>query len=92
MYDDDNCNAVPVNKVVFRKLMFIATQRLFMHDNKLYKQVDGVTMGSPLGPTLANFFLGYIEEKIFANNKKLLPKLYLRYIDDVYAVFDCDVV
>ena len=90
MYDDDNCNAVPVNKVVFRKLMFMATQGLFMYDNKLYKQVDGVTMGSPLGPTLANFFLGYIEEKIFANNKELLPKLYLRYIDDVYAVFDCD--
>ena len=90
MYDDDNCNAVPVNKVVFRKLMFMATQGLFMYDNKLYKQVDGVTMGSPLGPTLANFFLGYTEEKIFANNKELLPKLYLRYIDDVYAVFDCD--
>ena len=60
MYDDDNCNAVPVNKVVFRKLMFMATQGLFMYDNKLYKQVDGVTMGSPFGPTLANFFLGYI--------------------------------
>ena len=52
-----------------------------MYDNKLYKQVDGVTMGSPLGPTLAYFFLGYIEKKNFANNKELLPKLYLRYID-----------
>ena len=29
----------------------------------LYKQIDGVTMGSPLGPTLANFFLGQLEEK-----------------------------
>ena len=90
LHDDDNCNAVPVNKNVFRKLMFTATQGLFMYDNKLYKQVDGVTMGSPLGPTLANFFLGCTEEKTFAHNKKLLPKLYLRYIDDVYAVFDCD--
>ena len=47
-------------------------------------------MGSPLGPTLANFFLRCIEEKIFTHNKDLLPKSYLRYIDDVYAVFDCD--
>ena len=47
-------------------------------------------MGSPLGPTLANFFQGCIEEKIFVHNKKLLPKLYLRYTDDVYAVFNCD--
>ena len=61
-----------------------------MYDNKLFKQIDGVTIGSPLGPTLANFFLGCIEEKIFAHNEELLPKLYWRYIDDVYAVFDCD--
>ena len=39
---------------------------------------------------LANFFLECIEEKIFAHDKELLPKLFLRYIDDVYAVFDCD--
>ena len=29
-----------------------------MHNDKLYKQIDGVTMGSLLGPTLANFFQG----------------------------------
>ena len=55
LYDDDNYNAVSVNENVFRKLMFMATQGLFMCDNKPYKEVDGVTMGSPLGPTLANF-------------------------------------
>ena len=34
-----------------------------MYKDKLYKQIDGVTMGSCLGPTLANFFLGCLEEK-----------------------------
>ena len=34
-----------------------------MFNDRLYKQIDGVTMGSPLGPTLANFFLGHLEEK-----------------------------
>ena len=47
-------------------------------------------MGSCLGPTLANFFLGCVEEKLFANSNNLLPNLYLRYIDDIYAVFDSD--
>ena len=61
-----------------------------MYKNKLYKQIDGVTMGSCLGPTLANFFLGCLEEKLFANSNNLLPNLYLRYIDDIYAVFDSD--
>ena len=29
----------------------------FIFDQKYYKQYDGVAMGSPLGPTLANIFL-----------------------------------
>ena len=68
----------------------MATPGLFMYKDKLYKQIDGVTMGSCLGPTLANFFLGCLEEKLLANSNNLLPNLYLRYIDDVYAVFDSD--
>ena len=66
----------------------MATQGIFMFNDRLYKQIDGVTMGSPLGPTLANFFLGQLEEKIFAQNSSTEPKLYLRYVDDVYAIFD----
>ena len=27
-----------------------ATESSFIFDNKLYKQIDGVSMGSPLGP------------------------------------------
>ena len=34
-------------------------------NGELYQQVDGIAMGSPLGPTFANFYLGDIEEKIF---------------------------
>jgi len=37
-------------------------QGFFMYKNKLYKQIDGVTLGSPLGPILADFFLGYLEK------------------------------
>ena len=47
-------------------------------------------MGSCLGPTLANSFLGRLEEKSFASTNNFLPNLYLRYIDDIYAVFDID--
>ena len=64
--------------------MFIATQGLFMYNNKLYKQIEGVTIRSPLGPTLAIFFLRCLEEKLF-ENCDVVPKLYLRYIDDIYT-------
>ena len=38
---------------------------MFIHNGKLFSQIDGVAMGNPLGPTLANWFLGMIEKKIF---------------------------
>ena len=52
----------------------------------LYKQVDGVAMGSPLGPTLANLFLTHLEQDWL--KIKGAPVTYLRYVDDVSYVFD----
>lgn len=41
----------------FKSLLETATKEsLFTSDNQLYIQVDGVAMGSPLGPTFANAF------------------------------------
>ena len=78
----------PFPQKVFIKLLKFATSGMFMYKNKLYTQVDGVAMGSPLGPSLANFFLGYLEELKLFSNPNLNPKLYIRYVDDIFAVFD----
>ena len=90
LYDEHNNNSIPIPKDIFKKLVLLATQGIFMHNERFYKQVEGIIMGNPLGPTMANFFMAHLEEKIFAekSNGPVLPKLYLRYIDDVYAIFD----
>ena len=62
---------------------------MFLYNGQLYKQIDGVAMGSPLGPTLANWYLGTIEKKLFAQNMHFYPKFYVRYVDDVFAIFNC---
>ena len=31
----------------------------------MYRKIDGVAMGSPLGLPLANIFVGYYESKLF---------------------------
>ena len=39
-------------------------------------------MGSPLGVLFANFFMGSIENQVFAERRK--PAIYCRYIDDIF--------
>ena len=34
-----------------------------MFEGKFYDQIDGVAMGSPLGPVLESLFMGYHEQK-----------------------------
>ena len=68
--------------------MHLATQEMLLYNKNLYKQIDGVAMGSPLGCTLANFFLGHLETVIFKQPSSTHPEMYLRYVDNVFAVFD----
>ena len=88
LFDKDNLNTPPMEKHAFIKLMKLATQGMFLYNGELFKQIDGVAMGSPLGPTLANFFLANLENKLLNETNGFYPKLYLRYVDDVFAIFD----
>ena len=46
----------------FRQLLTLATKDLiFLFNDKIYSQIDGVGMGNPLGPTFANLFLSHHE-------------------------------
>ena len=68
--------------------MLIATQGMFLYKNIINQLIVGVAMGSPLGPTLANFFLVTLRTKLLAQNLDCSPKLYLRYVDDIFAIFE----
>ena len=54
--------------------------QLFQLDGKLYRQVDGVAMGSPLSPLMANTFMCSIEHNLVDNNR--MPSFYHRFVDD----------
>ncbi|XP_069983762.1 uncharacterized protein [Penaeus vannamei] len=78
-----------LNQDHFRKLHNIATKDIsFFFNGKLYKQIEGVAMGSPLGPTLANIFMCHNEE-IWLNNcpSDFKPVHYFRYVDDTLLLF-----
>nr|XP_027231121.1 uncharacterized protein LOC113822785 [Penaeus vannamei] len=72
-----------LNKLHFRKLLEFATKDIaFFFNGELYKQIDGVAMGSPLGPTLANIFMCFHEKRWLTNcPPDFRPSYYYRYVD-----------
>ena len=73
----------------FEQFLQLAVKNiLFIFSGKLYSQVDGVGMGTPLGPTFANIFLCHHESN-WLNNcpQEFKPKLYKRYVDDIFVLF-----
>ena len=52
-------------------LRMASTDQLFEFDAQLYEQCEGVAMGSPLGPLLANVFMCHQEERLSDND--LIP-------------------
>ncbi|XP_057298046.1 uncharacterized protein LOC130628959 [Hydractinia symbiolongicarpus] len=52
------------------------------------KKVDGVAMGSPLAPVLANLFMGVREKEWIKNYSGCGPTYYRRYVDDIFALFN----
>ena len=65
LYDKSNLRSV-ISKDVFAELMKSATPSVkFSFNNTMYKQTNGVAIGSPLGPASANIFVGNYEENLF---------------------------
>ena len=78
-----------ITKKELKKLFLFATsQTHFIFNSKFYNQIDGVAMGSPLAPVLANIFMGFYESKWLNEYNFNKPKFYLRYVDDILAALD----
>ena len=69
-------------------LKLATSESSFIFDNILYKQINGVAMDSPLGPTLANAFLCHYR-KLWLDScpPKFKPAVYRRYVDGIFVLF-----
>ena len=78
-----------LSKIEFNELLSFATKEsCFIFNGKVFKQVDGLTMGSPFGSTLASNFLVHFEKNWLQNcSSDLKPHYYRRYVDDIFVLF-----
>ena len=78
---------IPKNEL--KKLpLFPTSQTQFIFNSKFYNQIDGVVMGSPLNPVLANISMGFYEFKWLNGYNHNKPKFYFRYVNNILAAFD----
>ena len=77
------------NLNITRKELFLfsTSQTNFIFNSKLYNQIEGVAISSPLAPVLANIFMGFHKSKWLNDYNLNKPIFYLRYVDDILAAF-----
>ena len=72
----------PSSETLLRLAKLVLTLNCFSFGGNYYKQTNGVAMGTKMGPSYANLFVGFIEHQFFSQYHGPKPELYGRYIDD----------
>lgn len=74
-----------ISEVVFIELKEFTMSAEFNFNKIMYRQIDGIAMGSPLGPTIANIlvFDGFFEQALLSG----IARIMLDYMYDTFCVF-----
>ena len=86
VYNHPTLAAPNIPKQKLKELLLLCTTSVPFRniDGKMYIQIDGMSMGSPLGPTFANFYMADLENRVL-NFPGLKPNIYCRFVDDIYT-------
>ena len=73
----------------FKKLLELTLMySYFKFNGSIYKQITGLSMGSPISPLIANIFLNKFETSILNNCPvNFKTQFYKRYVDDSFLLF-----
>ena len=58
---------------------------VFQFNRQLFEQIDGVSMGSPIAPLLADVCMNWVLDQI--PNNITQPSILIRYVDDLFCTF-----
>ena len=89
LFPMDDCRFNGFCKNDFKKLLDLAVRdTVFVFNGCSYSQIDGMAMGSPLGPIFAGIFMCSLEEHMLDSCPlSYHPLFYKRYVDDTFALF-----
>ena len=86
VYRGNDTADIGITEEELREILCLCTKAAVFVDYKgrMWSQINGVAMGSPLGVLFANMYMGTIERRVFA--KITPPTGYGRYIDDTFQL------
>ncbi|CAH2217173.1 jg12081 [Pararge aegeria aegeria] len=85
---------VPINdclEVINRKLQdndippHCLESNFFLYKGQYYLQIDGVAMGSPVAPVVANLWMEHFQGQAIST-EPIQIRIWKRYVDDVFAI------
>jgi hypothetical protein len=79
----------PSNENIIRALEHVLYMNNFDFNGTHYLQVGGTAMGTRVAPSFANIFMADFEER-FVYTYHTKPLIWLRYIDDIFMIWDHD--
>ena len=83
---NNRVNPVIKNDII-NLLKTCLNQNYFCFNEKFYESKDGLIMGSPLSPLLAEIFLDNLETKFHSNKASNSLLYWYRYVDDILVCF-----
>ena len=73
------------NNEITSLLNFVLSNNYFIYHDKIYKQIHGFAMGSPVSPVVANLCTEAIEE-VAINTSEVQLKVWKRCADDIFVL------
>ena len=88
----NNSELIDSNKTALIKVIETCLeQNYFKFNNQIYKQTNGLPMGSPLSPLLSELYMTDFETNVFSNkNFESINKhvhFWARYVDDIFCIW-----
>ncbi len=83
-----NKDSKPSNGSILALLNHVLDKNDFVFNGGHYLQIQGTAMGTKCAPAYANIFMNQFEDDHVYTNR-IQPKVWFRFIDDIFAVFTC---